>query len=91
MSHTARIMPIRLGAAAALVVDQGSNPFEMACACEVFGARRRSEIGFELDELTVVAPTRTTMMRDGLFRLSARIGHFGISPAVRCRTAIAAG
>jgi len=58
----------------ALVVDRGSNPFEMACACEIFGARRRQEIGFELYELTVVAPTRTTTMRDGLFRLSADAG-----------------
>ncbi|MDV3123591.1 helix-turn-helix domain-containing protein [Mycobacterium sp. 21AC1] len=58
----------------ALVVDQGSNPFEMGCACEVFGARRRPEIGFELYDLTVVSPTRVTTMRDGLFRLSADAG-----------------
>lgn len=58
----------------ALVVDQGSNPFEMACACEVFGARRRSEIGFEPYELTVVSPSPVTTMRDGLFRLSADAG-----------------
>jgi AraC family transcriptional regulator, transcriptional activator FtrA len=58
----------------ALVVDRGSNPFEMACACEIFGARRRPEIGFELYELTVVSPARTTTMRDGLFRLSTDAG-----------------
>lgn len=62
--------PVRV----ALVVDQGSNPFEMACACEVFGARRRAEIGFEPYELTVVAPSPTTTMRDGLFRLSTDAG-----------------
>src|SRR6185437_5469522 len=30
-----------------LIADEGSNPFELACACEVFGARRRAEIGRE--------------------------------------------
>jgi AraC family transcriptional regulator, transcriptional activator FtrA len=69
-SFHATSAPLRV----ALVVDQGSNPFEMACACEVFGARRRPEIGFEPYELTVVAPSRTTTMRDGLFRLSAGAG-----------------
>lgn len=58
----------------ALVVDQGSNPFEMACACEVFGARRRPEIGYELYELNVVSPSGTTTMRDGLFRISTDAG-----------------
>lgn len=62
--------PVRV----ALVVDQGSNPFEMACACEVFGARRRPEIGYELYELTVVSPSGTTTMRDGLFRISTDAG-----------------
>ncbi|MBU8827911.1 helix-turn-helix domain-containing protein [Mycolicibacterium goodii] len=69
-SSQGRSGPLRV----ALVVDHGSNPFEMACACEVFGARRRPEIGFELYELTVVSPSRTTTMRDGLFRLSADAG-----------------
>lgn len=55
----------------AIVVDDGSNPFEMACACEVFGARRRPEIGFEPYSLTVVSPTPTVAMRDGLLGLSA--------------------
>ena len=31
-----------------LIADEGSNPFELACACEVFGARQRPEIGREL-------------------------------------------
>lgn len=55
----------------AVVVDEGSNPFEMACACEVFGARRRAEIGFEPYSLSVVAPTPTVVMRDGMFGMSA--------------------
>jgi AraC family transcriptional activator FtrA len=54
----------------ALIVDEGSNPFEMACACEIFGARRRPEIGFEPYRLTVVTPGDPVAMRDGLFTLS---------------------
>jgi AraC family transcriptional activator FtrA len=53
-----------------VVVDEGSNPFEMACACEIFGARRRSEIGFEPYELDVVSPTSTVTMRDGMFAMT---------------------
>ncbi|PZF63074.1 AraC family transcriptional regulator [Curtobacterium sp. MCBD17_013] len=54
-----------------LVVDEGSNPFEMACACEVFGARRAQDLGFEPYTLRIVAPGRRTTMRDGLFRITA--------------------
>jgi AraC family transcriptional activator FtrA len=54
-----------------VVVDEGSNPFEMACACEIFGARRRLEIGFEPYELSVVSPTSTVTMRDGMFAMTA--------------------
>jgi AraC family transcriptional activator FtrA len=54
----------------ALVVDQGSNPFEMACACEIFGARRRPEIGFEPYRLSIVTPEPTVSMRDGLFAIT---------------------
>lgn len=54
----------------ALIVDQGSNPFEMACACEIFGARRRPEIGFEPYRLKLVAPEPSVTMRDGLFTIS---------------------
>ncbi|WP_290050233.1 GlxA family transcriptional regulator [Amycolatopsis solani] len=38
-----------------LLLDEGSNPFEFACVCEVFGARRRPEIGRELYTLQVIA------------------------------------
>ena len=54
----------------ALIVDEGSNPFEMACACEVFAARRRAEIGFEPYRMWIVSPGRSTHMRDELFHLS---------------------
>jgi AraC family transcriptional activator FtrA len=50
-----------------LIVDENSNPFEVGCACEVFGARRRADLGRELYALRVVAPTDRTTMRDGLF------------------------
>jgi AraC family transcriptional regulator, transcriptional activator FtrA len=55
----------------ALIVDEGSNPFEVGCACEIFGSRRRPEIGHDLYELTVIAPRRRTAMRDGLFEVRA--------------------
>jgi AraC family transcriptional regulator, transcriptional activator FtrA len=66
-SHPTSPQPHRV----AVVVDEGSNPFEMACACEIFGARRRSEIGFEPYTLSVVSPTPTVAMRDGMFGLTA--------------------
>lgn len=54
----------------ALIVDEGSNPFEMACACEIFAAGRRPEIGFEPYQTWIVSPGRSTHMRDDLFRLT---------------------
>jgi AraC family transcriptional regulator, transcriptional activator FtrA len=60
--------PIRV----ALIVDEHSNPFEVGCACEIFGMSRRAEIGFEPYRLKVVTPGKVTTMRDGLFSVSAR-------------------
>jgi AraC family transcriptional activator FtrA len=54
----------------ALIVDKGSNPFEMACACEVFASRRRSEIGFEPYRTWIVSPGRSSHMRDNIFRMT---------------------
>jgi AraC family transcriptional activator FtrA len=54
----------------ALIVDEGSNPFEMACACEVFASRRRAEIGFEPYRTWIVSPGRSTHMRDNIFRMT---------------------
>jgi AraC family transcriptional regulator, transcriptional activator FtrA len=56
--------------AVALIVDEGSNPFEMACACEVFAARPRPEIGFQPYRTWIVSPGRSTHMRDNLFRMT---------------------
>ena len=53
--------------AVALLVDENSNPFEVGCACEVFGARRRAELGRELYDLRVVAPGGRATARDGMF------------------------
>ena len=50
-----------------LLVDQGSNPFEMGCACEIFGARRVAELGFEPYSLRLAAPGGRAVMRDVLF------------------------
>ncbi|GAA2710463.1 AraC family transcriptional regulator [Actinoplanes palleronii] len=54
-----------------LVVDEQSNPFEIGCACEIFGGPLRPEIGFLLYDLKVVAPRASTPMRDALFSIGA--------------------
>src|SRR3984957_3656617 len=59
-----------------LIVDEGSNPFELACTCEVFGARRRPEIGRELYRFRVVTPRRRVAVRDALFTIGGA-GHLG--------------
>lgn len=51
----------------AVLVDGGSNPFEVGCVCEVLGARRRADLGRELYTLRVVAPGGRAAARDGLF------------------------
>lgn len=48
---------------------QGSNPFEMSCAIEVFGARRRPQLGFEPYRAWIASPVRSVPMRDNLFSL----------------------
>lgn len=55
--------------AVALLVDEGSNPFEMSCAIEVFGARRREQLGFEPYRTWIASPVRSVPMRDNLFTL----------------------
>jgi AraC family transcriptional activator FtrA len=50
-----------------LVADEGSNPFELACACEVFGAPLRPEIGRELYQFRVVTSRRRVAVRDAMF------------------------
>jgi AraC family transcriptional activator FtrA len=52
-----------------LIADEGSNPFELACMCEVFGARRRPEIGRELYRFRVVTPRRRVAVRDAMFTI----------------------
>ncbi|GAA0449623.1 AraC family transcriptional regulator [Paractinoplanes deccanensis] len=54
-----------------LVVDEQSNPFEVGCACEIFGGPLRPEIGYQLYDLRVAAPRRSTPMRDALFSIGA--------------------
>ena len=51
-----------------MLVDEGSNPFEMACACEVFGAER-PELDRVLYDFRLCAPTRRVGMRGGLFAM----------------------
>lgn len=54
----------------AVLIDAGSNPFEFACALEIFSARRRTELGFEPYRARVVTPERSVTVRDGLFAIS---------------------
>ncbi|WP_199443492.1 GlxA family transcriptional regulator [Umezawaea beigongshangensis] len=55
----------------ALIVDENSNPFEIGCVCEVFGVRRRAELGRELYELSVVTPGGPVSVRDSMFTVAA--------------------
>ncbi|MFI5960194.1 GlxA family transcriptional regulator [Cryptosporangium sp. NPDC051539] len=64
-------MPLRSSHRVVLVVDEQSNPFEVGCACEIFGGPLRPEIGFPLYDLRVAAPRRSTPMRDALFSIGA--------------------
>src|SRR5215469_14270305 len=64
-----------------LIVDEGSNPFELACVCEVFGARRRPEIGHELYLFQVVTPRRRVAVRDAMFTISGTDGLGDINDA----------
>jgi hypothetical protein len=54
----------------ALIVDQGTNHFEMAYACEIFGARRGHESGYELYRLRLVSPELFVTMRYSLFTIT---------------------
>jgi AraC family transcriptional regulator, transcriptional activator FtrA len=56
----------------ALIVDEHSNPFEVGCACEIFGQRRRPEIAHDLYDLSIITPGRSVTMRDGLFQVRAQ-------------------
>jgi transcriptional regulator GlxA family with amidase domain len=56
-----------------VIVDEGSNPFELGCATEVFGLRR-PELGRDLYDFRICSPTPRTPMRDGFFTLSGVAG-----------------
>jgi AraC family transcriptional regulator, transcriptional activator FtrA len=60
----------RGGHRVALVVTNGSNPFEMSVATELFGLPR-PELDVEWYRFLVCAPTPTVTMRGGLFGLQA--------------------
>ncbi len=53
----------------ALIVDDGSNPFELGVATELFGLRR-PELGRPWYDLTLCAPGGAVRMHRGLFTLS---------------------
>lgn len=64
-----------------LIADEGSNPFELACACEVFGARRRPEIGRELYRFKIVTPRPRVPVRDAMFTIGGAGNLRGIDGA----------
>lgn len=57
----------------ALIVDQGSNPFEMSVATELFGLRR-PEVDVPWYDLTVCAATPEVRMHRGMFTLGGLAG-----------------
>lgn len=57
----------------AVIVDDGSNPFEMAVAAELFGIRR-PELNREWYDFTLVAATPDVRMHAGLFTLAGVAG-----------------
>jgi AraC family transcriptional regulator, transcriptional activator FtrA len=52
----------------AILVSNGSNPFELSVATEVFGLRR-PELGFQPYDVIVCAPTKEVALRDSVFRM----------------------
>jgi AraC family transcriptional regulator, transcriptional activator FtrA len=53
----------------AILVGEGSNPFEMSVATEVFGLQR-PELGFQPYEVVVCAATPTVRLRDAIFDIA---------------------
>jgi AraC family transcriptional activator FtrA len=56
-----------------LLVDEGSNPFEMGVATELFGLRR-PELNRDWYDFTVCAPTPAVSVHQGMFTLTAMRG-----------------
>lgn len=52
-----------------VLVDEGSNPFELSCAIEIFGLPR-PELGRDLYAFSLCAQRPRTRMREGFFTLS---------------------
>ncbi len=57
----------------ALIVDEGSNPFEMSVATELFGLRR-PELDQPWYDLVVCSPRPSVRMHAGFFTLSGVAG-----------------
>lgn len=66
-----------------MLVDEGSNPFEMGVAAEVFGLRR-PELSIPWYDFAVCAPGGAVRMHEGMFRLAAA----DLSVAARADTVI---
>jgi AraC family transcriptional activator FtrA len=63
-----------------LLVDEGSNPFEMGVAMELFGLRR-PELDREWYSFTVCAPAPTVRMHLGMFALTGVAGLEAVTTA----------
>ena len=57
-----------------IIADVGSNPFELACACEVFGTSRSADLGHEIYDTNVVTAPGPVRMREGIFTLLGSAG-----------------
>ncbi|MFI9723024.1 helix-turn-helix domain-containing protein [Streptomyces sp. NPDC052396] len=57
----------------AMIVDEGSNPFELGVATELFGLRR-PELGREWYDFTLCSATPSIRMHSGFFTLSGVAG-----------------
>ncbi|MCT2591997.1 helix-turn-helix domain-containing protein [Streptomyces sp. N2-109] len=66
-------MPPGFSHRVALLVDEGSNPFELGVATELFGLRR-PELGREWYQLTVCAAAPSVRMHEGFFTMSGLAG-----------------
>jgi AraC family transcriptional regulator, transcriptional activator FtrA len=68
----------------AIIVAEGSNPFEMSVAMEVLGLRR-PELSYQPYDVMIFAEHRRTTIRDGLFAMEVESG---LDDALTCDTII---
>ncbi|WP_228640338.1 helix-turn-helix domain-containing protein [Microtetraspora sp. AC03309] len=73
MSQESAQRPSDASMRAVMIVDEGSNPFEMGVATELFGLRR-PELGLPWYDFTLCAATPAVRMHNGFFTMSRVAG-----------------